>query len=103
MNTTADELLKSERALTDELITHESIMRQLLLHEDRIIQNMNSLQSVSKDLSAARHDISEIKHSVAPVLQAVRSLCWLLRSILVLGTLAAAGVAFLEFYNHLPV
>lgn len=101
--TTADQLLQSEQKLTDELITHESIMRQLLLHEGRIIQNMNSLKTVSDDLSAARKDISEIKYAVTPVLQAIKSLCWLLRAILVMGTLAAASVAFMEFYDHLPM
>jgi len=73
------------------------------MHEDRIIKNMDSLNSVSHDLSGARKDIHDIKSAIGPIVQAVKSLCWLMRGVLVLGMVAGAGVAFMEFYDHLPM
>lgn len=103
MSTTADELLQSEKRLTAELATHETIMVQLMKHEDRIIQNMENLNTLKTDVADARSDIHEIKQDIKPIVRAVGSLCFFVKGFLIFGTIAAATVAFIELWEHLPL
>lgn len=103
MSTTADDLLESERQLTAELATHETIMVQLMKHEGRIIQNMENLNTLKADVAASRTDIHEIKGDIKPIVRAVGSLCFFVKGFLIFGTIAAATVAIIELYDHLPM
>ena len=105
MSTTADELLQSEKRLTAELATHETIMVQLMKHEDRIIQNMENLNTLKTDVAGPGILISAALHKqdIKPIVRAVGSLCFFVKGFLIFGTIAAATVAFIELWEHLPL
>jgi hypothetical protein len=92
--TIEQDLIKSETKLTEELVSHESIMRQLMKHEIRILEGI-------KNLGIVQADVAEIKVSVAPMVMAISSSVFAFKALCYVGAGSAAVVAVIELSEHI--
>jgi hypothetical protein len=92
----ADDLLASEKKLTEELVSHEQIMGQLMKHEVRILEGI-------KNLNIVQADVAEIKLSVAPMVYAISSSVFAFKTLMYVGAGSAAVVGIIELIEHVNV
>jgi hypothetical protein len=74
-------------------VTHGILFDKLLEHERKIMQNSNRLINIEKDVKI-------VKDQMLPINDGIRSMVFLFKIAIAIGAISAAGLGFIEFYEH---